>query len=373
MIVAGFVRIFLFEAYTIPTPSMQNTLLVDDYIFVSKIHYGPRLPMTPLSIPFTQNTLPGSGKNAYIEGIKLPYKRLHGFNGIKRNDVVVFNFPEGDTVLSKNDTEASYYELCRVFGKQYVHNKPDKYGQVQYRPVDKRTHFIKRCIGLPGDTISIDNGIVRINRKKSRSPEGLLYDYQLKITNDSLPGHFMKSYGIKPEQVSYKQYSNTYNIALNPSVANALDTVAMIKGIRKYENKDYAFANINIFPHSHLYRWTEDNYGPLKIPAANDTIKLNNRNIELYSRIIRNYEKNDLQLRNGKIFVNDTATDSYIVKMNYYFVMGDNRHSSSDSRFWGFLPENHIIGKAWMTFLSIDDSKKSLDRIRWKRMFKIIR
>lgn len=372
IVAAIFIRIFMVEAYTIPSPSMEKTLLTGDYIFVSKMHYGPKLPNTPLSFPFTHHTMPLLNTKSYIPEPQLPYKRLKGFRKIKHGDVVVFNYPEGDSVSTVFQSEVSYYQLCRLFGREEVRSNKQEYGEIIYRPVDKRENFIKRCIGLPGDTVHIKNSIIYVNHKKEKIPEGLQFNYLIKTDGSEIPGQNLSDLDISLKTEYYNPTTRTYNIPLTLDQAAQIKKLDQIKGFRKSENRDAAFSNSTIFPHHKNFLWTEDHFGPLYIPKKGDVVTINKGNMPLYRRIITVFEGNDLQMIDDQVFINGVPTATYQFNMNYYFMVGDNRHNSTDSRYWGFVPENHIVGKAFFIWLSIDHEKSGSKKIRWNRVFRKI-
>jgi signal peptidase I len=366
-------RIFFIEAYTIPSPSMQNTLLTGDYIFVSKIHYGPKMPVTPLSIPFTHHTLPFFEKNSYSDKIELPYKRLKGFSAIKKNDIIVFHFPEGDTISSVFQSETSYYQLCRLFGKSEVRGNVEDFGELIYRPVDKRENFIKRVVGTPGDTIEIKNGTAFINSIIEQDNKNIQFNYLIKTDGQEISTELLDSLNIDPEYREFDENSRAYKIPLTNEGYNIIRGFDYVKGIRREENKDAAFSNATIFPFVPNYPWTEDYYGPIYIPKKNETIDLNLWNLPIYRRIIESYEGNKIVINDNHIFINGELARTYTFKMNYFFVMGDNRHNSADSRYWGFVPEDHVVGKALFIWLSLNKEKEKLmSKVRWDRFFKKI-
>ncbi len=368
-LLAVFVRTFFLEAYTIPTSSMEKTLNVGDYIFVSKLRYGPRLPMTPITIPFTHNVLPYT-KNAksFSTKITFPYKRLSGTSRIRNFDVVVFNYPEGDTVIRKIP-DKSYYQMVRQYGYNYV-NKI--YGKM-YRPVDKRDNYTKRVVGLPGDTIRILHGRAFVNGKPEPLSLGSQYNYSIKAEGNAGDTALFRKLDISFYDISYNVYNSIYSIPLTRQKYHTLIDSNYFKTIVRYESIDPSAVNNQIFPFDSRYFWTEDNFGPLTVPKKGITIEINQKNLPLYRRIIAFYEVNILKIRNDSIYINDTLSTSYTFRMNYYFMLGDNRHNSNDSRYWGFVPEDHIIGKATMVWFSIDKNKKWIKRIRWKKMFNFIR
>ncbi len=368
LIAAVFVRIFCIEAFTIPSSSMEKTLIVGDYLFVSKLNYGPRMPMTPLSLPFTQKHLPFLNQiPSYSEAVTWPFKRLAGLSHIRRNDVVVFNFPEGDTIVPEYPGQ-SYYTLIRQYGREFIQNQ----FSLVYRPVDMRETFIKRCIGLPADTLHIIHGIVWINRNPLPVPQTMEYNYFVRTDGTPLSDEFLKEQGINRDERHYNEYNSMYELPLTIEDAEKLKELPFVKYVTRYENTHGMFATNTIYPFSSDYQWTEDNFGPFIIPAKGMTVNLTARNLPLYARIISAYEKNNLQVKNDTVYINHIPAESYTFKMDYYFMMGDNRHNSADSRFWGCVPENHIIGKAFLIWLSIDKNKKAFHNIRWNRMFKKI-
>lgn len=368
VIIAVSLRVFLIEAYSIPTSSMEKTLLVGDYIMVSKLRYGPRLPMTPVTIPFTHNTLPLSkGHKSYMSRYQLPYRRLSGFNDIEHSDVIVFNYPEGDTVI-RSLPEKSYYNLSRQYGRKYIRSKYD----LIYRPVDKRDNYIKRVIAIPGDTVRILSGLAYINHVHESKPSGLQYKYSVKVPERMVDSNIMEKLDISPYDIDTNKYNSIIEFPLtNEKYHTVLDS-GYFKAIVRYENIDPIESKEKIFPFNKNYTWTEDNYGPLFVPFKGMTIFLTEENLPLYERIITAYEGNTLHIKNNLIYINGYVEQTYTFKMNYYFVMGDNRHNSNDSRYWGFVPEDHIIGEAKLVWLSIDRSKSFPKNIRWDRMLKRI-
>ena len=368
VLLAVFVQLFFVEAYTIPTSSMEKTLNIGDYILVGKLRYGPRLPMTPFTIPFTHNTLRlKTIINSYNTWIELPYHRLSGISKIKNFDVVAFNYPEGDTII-KGQPEKSYYQVVRQLGSGYCRN----HFEMQYRPIDKRDNYIKRVIGLPGDTVQIIHGYAQVNGKTEAMIQGIENNYTIKSKGNSQDTALFNKVGISFYDISYNIYNSIYSIPLTKNMYRTIVDSAYFKAIVRYENIDHSTENNQIFPFAHQYLWTEDNYGPLVVPKKNKTVSLSLNNLPLYKRIITDYEGNKLYVHNDSIFINDSLVKSYSFKMDYYFMLGDNRHNSNDSRYWGFVPENHIIGKAIFVWLSLDKNKKWFSNIRWNKMFKFI-
>ena len=381
VVAATIIRTLIMEAYTIPTPSMEKSLMVGDYLFVSKMSYGPKLPNTPVSFPFAHHTLPFTkNTKSYLEWFKLPYFRLPGFGDVERMDAVVFNFPEGDTVAT-NLQEVGYYQLCREYGKKNVianrmtnpQTGQKLFGELVVRPVDKKENYIKRCVGIGGDVIEVREGQLYINNAKVENPSQLQYDYNVK-TKDRLNPKLLKDrYDITTQHIRFNQQTKEYIMPLaqdklDDLVKNpVIDTIyrkVVPKGTYSSPNSSYP-----IFPNHKDYDWSEDNFGPLWIPAEGESIDLTMDNLPLYERAIRVYEGNKLEVKNKQIYIDDKLTNKYTFKMDYYFMMGDNRHRSADSRFWGFVPKDHIVGKAVFIWFSTDDQTG----IRWNRVFNTVK
>jgi len=372
VIAATIIRTFLVEAYTIPTSSMEKTLLRGDFLFVSKISFGPKIPNTPLSFPFVHHTMPIlSDRKSFVEWIKLPYYRFPGFEKIKNNDVVVFNYPEGDTVSTVFQSNISYYRLVKEMGRDNVWRNKRKFGDIIYRPVDKRENYIKRCIGIAGDSLQIINQEVFISGKKLDFPP----DGQFKYLVDAPKGindKFRNEIDISNEDYESWKHDQFQELPLSNQAAMELQKRPSINNVERTVEKPGIW-NPNLFPYDSLYPWNIDNYGPIYIPKKGGTVKLGMNNISLYSRLIKVYENNDLEIRGGKIYINGQASDSYTFKMNYYWMMGDNRHNSADSRYWGFVPEDHVVGKASFVWLSLDPEKSLFaGKIRWNKIFRFI-
>lgn len=389
VIAVSFINIFFFQNFKIPTGSMEKTLLIGDHLFVSKVSYGPRLPMTPLSFPFTQHTMPITKGKSYLEWVKWPYKRLKGTQPIRRNDIVVFNFPAGDTVCLERQAQ-SYYAIIRDVAMDLqkrdanagsrVKTFEEYYAQArtrvrqQYtivtRPVDKRDNYIKRCVAMPGDTLQIIHGSLYINGTETPDFPGQQFRYLIITDGSRLNPKTLEKMGIYHSDIM--RYGSTeYIIPLTRENAEKIRDYRIVKSIEKYENPagEYAYY---IFPHNPYYPWNEDNFGPLWIPKKGTTVEINLENISKYERIIEAYENNTLQIKNSVIYINGQPANTYTFKMNYYWMMGDNRHDSADSRFWGFVPEDHIVGKPKYIWLSLDKEKKFVAKIRFNRLFKKI-
>jgi signal peptidase I len=368
VIAATLIRMFFIEAYTIPTSSMEKSLLVGDYLFVSKVSYGPKMPNTPIAFPFVHHTLPFTkDTKSFIEWPRWPYKRIAGLGRIKRNDVVVFNFPEGDTVVLQ-DQNSSYYSLCRAYGRDYIWKNFD----VITRPVDKRENYIKRCVGLPGDTITVKHGQLYVNGKEQEKIGKVQYNYMVKTNGTPINKVHLESLGIAKADQNYNPAGGFYRIPLTQDAYDKIKGFNNVQTIIRDENTNASMMSRVIFPHSPNFPWTEDNFGPLWIPRKGATVPLTLENLPLYQRIIDLYENNDLQVKDSTILINGQPATSYTFKMDYYFMMGDNRHNSADGRFWGFVPEDHVVGKAVFVWLSLDKDKRFPSNIRWNRMFRTI-
>ncbi len=380
VIAATIIRTFFIEAYTIPTSSMEKSMLVGDFLFVSKVAYGSRIPMTPLSLPFTHHTMPlTKTMKSYLEWPSLPYYRYPGFTSIQRNDVVVFNYPDGDTV-ALNQQNQSYYQLVRNYGRDAVWSNEFRdpqtgmftknyFGRVVARPVDKRENYIKRCVALPGDVLEIKDMQLYINGEKAYNPEGIQFQYIIK-RNTPLNKRFFHKHRILVTDVIQIPNTLTYIIPLTAKLVPVVQNMPDVDTMALLTTTGW---DPDVFPHSQNYPWNRDNFGPLTIPKKGVTVPIDTVNIVLYDRIIRIYEGNDMRIENGKIIINGAEANTYTFKQDYYFMMGDNRHNSADSRMWGFVPFDHIVGKAAFVWLSLDPDRGWFDgKIRWNRMFRSI-
>ena len=371
VIVVTFINIFFFRAFKIPSSSMESTLLTGDHLFVDNITYGPRVPQTPLTIPFTHNVLP-NGKESYSTAIHNEYRRLKGLRNVRAGDKVVFGFPNGDTVLTKAPAD-DYYMLSRTIGKDYT---IQNYGPIKVRPADKKDHYVKRCVAVAGDTLSIVDGKVFINSRAQEIWPGVQSTYKVVTDGHRINQKTLDRLGLNSGELWYDSNLPGYPAmpltqAMLEKVKGYANVVEVSENIDRYP-PDYPDSPNVLFPFSKEYRWTRDNYGPLWIPQKGATVKLDASNLPLYERIIRTYENNILEVREGKIFINSQETDEYTFKQDYYFMMGDNRHNSLDSRYWGFVPEDHIVGRPAIIWFSSDGNKKFPYNIRWRRFFKIV-
>ena len=367
-VVASLVHIFIFQMYVIPTSSMEKSLLIGDYLYVSKVAYGPQMPNTPLSFPFVHHTMPFSTtRKSFSEAVKWPYHRLKGLGRVRRGDVVVFNFPAGDTVLLEKQN-VTYYDELRAYEQAYGRKEGrrrlfDEYTVIT-RPVDKRENYIKRCVALPGDTLSVVDGAVYINGRETDDVPGKQYMYLVQ-TSSPLTKYALDNLGV----TEYSGNGSVYYMTLTAEAAAELGKLNNVLSLRRYV---YA-PNDDVFPQWGDARWSQDNYGPVWVPARGATVELTPENLPLYRRIIETYEGHELDVRDGRIFIDGAETTHYTFAMDYYWMMGDNRHNSADSRFWGFVPEDHIVGKASFIWLSLDAARKFPSNIRWERIFTKVR
>ena len=397
LVAVYFINLFFFQNYVIPSSSLEKSLLTGDYLFVSKVSYGPRIPETPLTMPLTQHTLPVINCKSYIEWPQWDYRRVKGLGQVELNDIVVFNYPAGDTLVSNEQYQAAdYYQMCYSFGSQllayqpdftrmtpqeqydwfamvyatgrkYIIDNPSTYGKVMTRPVDRRENYVKRCVGLPGQTLQIKNRIVYLDGKPNKEPDNVQYTYYVKL-NQPIPDDLMEELGISMEDLTSLNQSGYM-----PLTKRAHDALMRRKDIVQSITLNTDTITGDIYPLNAATGWTRDNYGPVWIPKKGATLKLTLENLPIYERPIRNYEHNDLQVRDGKIYINGKETDSYTFKMDYYMMLGDNRDKSADSRYWGFVPEDHIVGKPMFVFLSLDKDKGLFDgKIRFNRMFRSV-
>ncbi len=390
VIAVTLINIFLFQNYRIPTGSMEKSLLIGDHLFVSKLAYGPRMPNTPVAFPFTQHTMPVTRGKSWSDVIHWPYKRLAGTGKVKNNDAIVFNFPAGDTVVLEEQA-TSYYEIVRRTAREMKQRDsygatspyPDEYYtdaarkeirekfQIIYRPVDRRDNYVKRCIGIPGDTVFIRRGEVYINGRPLPENGTQQTSYVVTTNGTTINPKAFERLGISRSDQTMVTGS-AYILPLTKSNAETISKFTNVTEVTPLyaEAGEYA---AHIFPHRKSFSWNEDNFGPLWIPAKGSSVSIDTSNLCLYERIIDVYEDNDLRTEGSVIFINGKPADSYTFKMDYYWMMGDNRHNSADSRYWGFVPEDHIVGKPKLIWLSVNKEASGLKKIRLRRMFMGIR
>ena len=339
VIAATILRTFLIEAYTIPTSSMEKSMLVGDFLFVSKVAYGPRVPMTPIAFPLVHHTMPiGNGKS-YTEAVKLPYHRMKGLGEIERNDCVVFNWP------------------AETLG----------------RPVDKKENYVKRCVGVPGDKIELIDAQLMVNDAPQEEREGMKKQWHYNVSTKGTglnPNILYEKYDIT--EGGYGRNKNEYNLTLTNESRDAIQNFTNVTSVKRQYEKGGIYADY-IFPHDKNFKWNVDNFGPITVPAAGETVSITTENLSIYKDIIERYENNKLEVVAGEIYINDKVATTYTFAMDYFWMMGDNRHNSADSRFWGFVPENHIVGKALFVWMSWDKNAKGLNKIRWNRLFSSVK
>ena len=407
-----FLTQFFFQNFVIPSSSLEKTLLTGDYLLVSKLAYGPRIPQTPLTMPMTQHTLPIINCKSYLEYPHWDYRRVKGLGNVEVNDIVVFNYPAGDTVAlaqqnqdyyrlayqigdqllgtQTTDTtsifpqtivipatasllpETSYEEQQRIYnnvyaaGTAYMRQHPEEFGEITSRPTDRRENYVKRCVGLPGQTLQIKNDTVYLDGKPNPEPENVQYAYEVTFKQD-LPDELKRELGITEEDLYAQRNGNTVWMPLTHKVRKQLEARKDIVASIARAVPDAGW----LYPQNMAKDWTTANYGPLWIPKKGETLRLTLANLPIYERPIRVYEGNSLEVRGGKIYINGKAADSYTFKMDYYWMQGDNRDNSADSRFWGFVPEDHIVGKPLFIWISLDPDYGLFDgKMRWSRFFK---
>lgn len=389
LVAVYFINLFIFQNYQIPSSSLEKSLLVGDYLFVSKVSYGPRVPNTPLSFPLVQNTLPILNCKSYLDWPSWDYKRVAGLGQIQRNDIVVFNFPAGDTVATLQQNP-DYYTLVQMYGREAVRMNKQSFGDIIYRPVDKRENYVKRCVGLPGDSLSIRNNQVYINGKAAQNPKNMQLNYFVE-TETPLTETMFRNWGVSrddympygqpctvtdPETLSFLGFQPNANGAYNlvyrfPMTEAMVAQVKKLPSVKKVIVEPEIIGGTMYYPVDYDNGWTRDNYGPIWIPKRGATIELTPENLALYRRCIKNYEHNELEEKDGVVYINGEKATTYTFQYDYYWMMGDNRHNSADSRSWGFVPEDHIVGKPIMIWLSLDKDRSLFDGgIRWNRLFR---
>ncbi|MCR5270703.1 MAG: signal peptidase I [Prevotella sp.] len=415
LVAVYFINQFFFQNYVIPSSSLEKSLLTGDYLFVSKVSYGPRIPETPLTVPLTQHTLPIGNMKSYVEWPHWDYRRVKGLGNVELNDIVVFNYPAGDTICAFMPTE--YYHLCYGYGhgiyeqlhpdavsidslskadqlkrfeeiyylgSQYIRQNHASFGDIDTRPTDRRENYVKRCVGLPGQTLQIVDRVIYLDGKPNKEPDNAQFEYDVQfVEHAQLSDELLKELHITIEDLNLTSAdrgslnSNGYVQLLYSHVVMPM-TKATYEALKKRTDLVVSITPVkggdtwDIYPQNGNYHWTRDNYGPVWIPKKGETIDLTLDNIAIYERPIKVYEKNDMQIRDGKIFINGKETKQYTFKMDYYWMMGDNRHNSADSRYWGFVPEDHIVGKPIFIWWSKDPDRGLISGIRWNRLFRIV-
>lgn len=364
VVAATIIRVFFIEAYTIPSASMEKSLLIGDFLFVSKVNYGARVPMTPVAFPFAHHTMPVTGTKAYWDGVQWKYHRLPGLSDIKRNDVVVFNFPEGDTVALENQN-ADYYQMVQAIGRQAVHSQYT----ITSRPVDKRENYIKRCIGIAGDVISMQNGIVSINGKSEPLKSTGQMSYLVQFKSSDVNFKVFQDLGVDVATQVTQVNDAAYEIKGTEALMAEVKKLDFVKSVTLMTAAKDLY-DASVFPHQPNYKFNVDNFGPITIPKAGWTVQLDSLTMPFYERSIRIYEGNDVKKVGNDWFINGKKATTYTFKMNYYWMMGDNRHDSLDSRYWGFVPEDHIVGKALFIWMSWDTNGSFFNKIRWSRLLR---
>ncbi len=397
LVAVYFINLFFFQNYVIPSSSLEKSLLTGDYLFVSKVSYGPRIPETPLTMPLTQHTLPVVECKSYIEWPHWDYRRVKGLGQVELNDIVVFNYPAGDTICTAQQYQTEYYRLCYGYGYPQYKNMPNpdslsaaqrlqlfskvyalgrdyiagnraEFGEIATRPTDRRENYVKRCVGLPGQTLQIKNRIVYLDGKPNKEPDNVQYTYYVKL-RQGLPDDVMKDLGISMEDLM-----SLNQLGYMPLTRHAVDVLGARKDLvdTLAINSDNGGNSWELYPQNGNTHWTRDNYGPIWIPKKGERIKLTLDNLPIYERPIRAYEGNTLEVKGDKIYINGEEAREYTFKMDYYWMMGDNRHNSADSRYWGFVPEDHIVGKPIFIWWSSDPDRHGMSGIRWQRLFRFV-
>ena len=400
LVAVYFINLFFFQNYVIPSSSLEKSLLTGDYLFVSKVSYGPRIPETPLTMPLTQHTMPLVNVKSYIEWPHWDYRRVKGLGNVKLNDIVVFNYPAGDTLCNEERYQANdyyqmvytigdqlleqngqekdvramnplqqrhYFEQVYATGRNYISSMPGEYGDIISRPTDRRENYVKRCVGLPGQTLQIKNRIVYLDGKANKEPDNVQYTYKMKLKGE-FPVELADELEITNEDLLMYNQSGVIPLTKKAYLAlkankNLVESISI--------NADAIYGDL--YPLNAYTGWTRDNYGPVWIPKKGKSIQLNLKNLPIYERCIKVYEGNDLKVDSkGNIFINGKLAKSYTFKLDYYWMMGDNRHNSADSRYWGFVPEDHIVGKPIFIWWSHSPDHPGFSGIRWNRLFNFV-
>ena len=401
LVAVYFINLFFFQNYVIPSSSLEKSLLTGDYLFVSKVSYGPRIPETPLTMPLTQHTLPVFDCKSYISWPHWDYRRVKGLGNVELNDIVVFNYPAGDTICTLPQHQTYYYEYCYGYGYGSYPNRPNldsisaekrwqvyqqiyalgrrvveanqvEFGEIDWRPTDRRENYVKRCVGLPGQTLQIKDKIVYLDGKPNKEPDQVQYTYHVKLNRHLTDDELLALEITQEDLISLNRlgYMPLTNRAAQ-ELAKRKDICESIVPVSDQEPEVKA-DDWKLYPQNGNYHWTRDNYGPIWIPKKGEKVQLTMDNLPIYDRPIRVYEGNKLEVRDGRIFINDQEAKEYTFKLDYYWMQGDNRHNSADSRYWGFVPEDHIVGKPIFIWWSSDPDRGGLGGIRWSRLFRMV-
>jgi signal peptidase I len=378
VVAASIIRGFFFEAFTIPTSSLEKSLMVGDFLFVNKVCYGAKVPQTPMAFPFAHHTLPfTTGTQSYLEWLKLPYMRLPGYSKPKNGEIVVFNYPDGDTVTIGTQQFTSYYEMVRRFGYTNMNN-PNftinlgdmsvKNGKKVGRPVDKREHYVKRCVGIAGDKLEIKDGEIYINDKKQAMPEHAQHYYdvtvvtnQLQITQEFLDDHDIYVTEVRmSDKDKGKEDTVIYAFNMPTNVAEQIKNTPGVINVQKQIEQKGQYAD-NIFPHNPRYPWNNDNFGPITLPQEGMVVNIDTANLCIYEKMLNTYDDGIHQVTKSgaQVLYDGKPITSYTFKQDYYWMMGDNRHNSADSRSWGVVPFDHVVGRPVFVWLSIKDPKNN--------------
>lgn len=399
LVAVYFINLFFFQNFVIPSSSLEKSLLTGDYLFVSKVSYGPRIPQTPLTMPLTQHTLPVFECKSYVEWPHWDYRRVKGLGKVQLNDIVVFNYPAGDTICTKPQYETYYYDIVyslgwdayskgemgepinltqmttleqrqffdRLYaaGKKALAERASDFGGIDTRPTDRRENYVKRCVGLPGQTLQVKDHIVYLDGKRNKEPDNVQYSYHVTL-KASLPEELIRELGISMEDLTSLN-QNGYMPLTNRAVKVLRSRKDLVESIEYNDEENQG----EVFPRNAYTGWTRDNYGPLWIPKKGAAWKVNLKELPMYERCIRNYEGNDLKVTaDGRILINGKEMKEYVFKLDYYWMEGDNRHNSADSRYWGFVPEDHIVGKPIFIWWSSDPDRSGFAGVRWNRLYK---
>jgi len=401
LVAVYFINLFFFQNYVIPSSSLEKSLLTGDYLFVSKVSYGPRIPETPLTMPLTQHTLPVIECKSYIPWPHWDYRRVKGLGNVQLNDIVVFNYPAGDTICTAQQHQTYYYEYCYGYGYGQYPNRPNldsltaeqrwhtfkdiyalgrrvvetnqgEFGEIDWRPTDRRENYVKRCVGLPGQTLQIKDKVVYLDGKANKEPDEVQYTYYVKLKRHMTDDELLALSITQEDLMSLNSLG--YMPLTNYAAQELGKRKDLAESVVAVSDKEPMIAEDSwkLYPQNGNYHWTRDNYGPIWIPKKGETVQLTLENLPMYERPIHVYEGNELEVKDGKILINGEEATSYTFRLDYFWMMGDNRHNSADSRYWGFVPEDHIVGKPIFIWWSSDPDRGGLGGIRWSRLFRMV-